>query len=287
MDPVAFQLGPLSIRWYGICFALGFVAAYLLFLRRARGTAVGSDGAADLALAAMVGGLIGARGLYVAQNWTAAFRGRLHEIIRIDHGGLVFYGGFLAAAALLLLLSWRRGYRYGLVADLIAPCLALGHAFGRVGCLLNGCCFGRPWSGPLAMTYPAPSEVLAVQYAHGLFRGGEAEQVRRALEGLPTDAAVACLPVLPVQAGEALLNLALAVLLLRLARRLQGSGRLFALYLMLYGGGRFALEFLRGDYLERLGPFTPAQVICLGLVPAGALLWHLTRGADGISGAAA
>lgn len=273
MNPVAFQFGPLAVRWYGVCFAVGFVAGYFLFLRRARRTPLGSDGAADLAMVAMLAGLVGARALYVAQNWSSQFRDHLLEIVRIDHGGLVFYGGFLGATLAVFLASRRRHYPYGLVADLITPSLALGHAFGRLGCFLNGCCFGRPWTGPLAVTYPARGDVLPIQYEKGLFAGDTAERVRLFLARMPGADPVTCLPVFPVQLLEALVNAALVLLLLRLSRRLQGSGRLFALYLMLYAGARFAVEFLRGDYLELIGPFTQAQVICLGLLPAGALLW--------------
>jgi len=252
MNPVLLQLGPITIRWYGVFAALGFLAGFRLVQYRARRTGFDRGRAADLSLSAMVGGLAGARILYVLQHWSE-FRGDLIEVIRIDHGGLVFYGGFLGAVFFTVGICAWKAWSFRRVADLFAPALALGHAFGRIGCLLNGCCFGRPWPGPLALRYPPDSSVLFVQVQKGWLPGG----------------AQACLPVFPIQFVAALFNVGLCVVLLRAEKHLRAPGQLFGLYLMLYATGRFVMEFGRGDYLAGPGPFTPAQVLCLALLPAG------------------
>ncbi|MFA4944838.1 MAG: prolipoprotein diacylglyceryl transferase [Lentisphaeria bacterium] len=260
MDPVAFHLGPLSIRWYGILFALGFAAGYALLQARAKRSRIGGDRAADLVFVAAFAGLAGARLWYVIQFWPA-FRGNLAEIVRIDHGGLVFYGGFLAAGlALLGFCHWKKLPK-GEVADLLAPTLALAHAFGRVGCFLNGCCHGHRSDSFLAFSYGRASDVFRAQAEAGL---------------IPPNAAAA-LPVLPVQLFEAAFNLLLAGTLLWAERRLPRRGQLFALYLAAYAAGRFFIEFGRGDHADFIGPFTPAQALALPLFPAALGLFLLLQ----------
>lgn len=275
MDPVAFHLGPLTIRWYGVFFALGFLAGYQLLLYRARKSTLGPDRAANLTFVGMVAGVIGARLLYVVQNWATEFRDNPAEIIRIDHGGLVFYGGFILGTLVMVGLSRARRFPLGEFADLVAPALALAHAFGRVGCFLNGCCFGRVWHGPLAVTYPPGSEVMRAQYRQGIFPLDIVERVREYLADPASSAPVSCFPVFPVQLLEAAVNLAILALLLLVEKRLARRGQLFAVYLVLYAASRFGDEFLRGDYLERTGGLTPAQILCLVLLPAAVALFVL------------
>jgi phosphatidylglycerol:prolipoprotein diacylglycerol transferase len=235
--------------------AAGFLAGYSLVQVRARTTCCSRETAADLSVLAMIAGIVGARLLYVLQNW-GHFRNRLGEIVRIDHGGLVFYGGFIAAAMAVGLFCWRRKLSPLAVGDLFAPALAAGHAFGRVGCFLNGCCFGRPWTGRLGVVYAPITGVSEIQVQQGL---------------LPAAAAQA-LPVFPVQLVAAVMNAVLCLLLLWLAPRLKRQGMLFGCYVLLYTIGRFLIELARGDYLARVGGvLSPAQILCLVLFPFGVL----------------
>lgn len=237
MNPVAFEIGRFAIRWYGVFVALGFLAGFYLMQHRAGRTSIGRGAAADLVLLAMLGGVVGARVLYVLQHW-AEFSATPWEIIRVDHGGLVFYGGFLGAVIVLVATCAWRSLSMPLVADLFAPVLPLGHAFGRVGCFLNGCCHGKPASGALAVRYTG---------------GGD--------------------PVFPIQLVSSVMNLSICVVLLLAERRVKRRGQLFALYLMLYGAGRFLVEFGRGDVARGAWGLTSAQVLCLFVLPAGVLAW--------------
>lgn len=265
-DPVALQIGRLSIRWYGIFVALGFLAGYKLLHRRAARLGLPVEAAPDITLAAMVGGIVGARLLYVLQNWSEEFSANPLEALAIWHGGLVFYGGFLGALVTVIFWSRRQGWPLLAIGDMAAPALALGHAFGRVGCFLNGCCFGRVTAGPLAVSYPGLT-------SDGLINGPL--YVQRLLGVVPPDA-LACAPVFPIQVVEALGNLALCGVLLRLDRRAALRGRLFPVYLALYAVLRFLVEFGRGDYLSRPGGLTSAQWFCLVLVVVAAvwLAWN-------------
>lgn len=260
MDPIAFHLGPLEIRWYGVFVALAFLAALTLLVRRATKSGFGKESAADLALVAMIGGIVGARVLYVLQNLDHFRRQPLIEVIRVDHGGLVFYGGFIGACAAVAVFAKIRKRSPGEIADLAAPVLPLGHAIGRIGCFLNGCCFGRPWHGPCAVHYPpvietargvVQSDVFHVQSQKGVLEGG------------------ACTPVFPVQLTATVANLAICGVLLLVEKRMKRRGQLFGVYMVLYAVTRFVVEFFRGDYLHSVARVTPAQVICLGLAPVG------------------
>jgi len=261
MNPVLIQFGPLAIRWYGLMMALAFLAGLMLARRRARYFAVDQDVISDALLWAMLGGIAGARILFVVHNWSY-FAAQPLQIVMIHHGGLVFYGGFAGAIAAIWLLCRRRQLPVLHIADLLIPALPLGHALGRIGCFLNGCCYGRPW--PHGVSYSSQfSDVLAVQLDKGLLSTGSA----------------AALPVFPIQLLETVANLLIVAMLLLAEKRLPYRGQLTALYLLGYGGARFLLEFGRGDYPELVGGLlTPAQIICLGVIlPIGAGLWRLAR----------
>ena len=260
MDPVAFHLGPLTIRWYGVCVAAGFLVGFQWIQWRAPRFGIDRDAAANLVLLAMGGGILGGRILYVVQNWDY-FSRHPAEIPRVDHGGLVFFGGFLGTSAVLYLAVRAKRYSAGEVADLFSSALPLSHAIGRVGCFLNGCCFGHPSTGALAVTYPAGGEVLGVQKALGFVSEGARE----------------CLPVLPVQLLSALTNLCVFFALLAVTKRRRRPGEILAAYLALSALGRFLVEFGRGDYVDRTGVLSPAQLICLVLFPFGVGLFLVLR----------
>jgi phosphatidylglycerol:prolipoprotein diacylglycerol transferase len=205
--------------------------------------------------------------LYVAMNWDYF---RLHPllILRIDQGGLVFYGGFLAAALGLVFFARRRHEPVLPLFDFVATALPLGHAFGRIGCFLNGCCYGRPWSGALAVRFPADSP----PWQHQM----EAGRILRAA----TDS----LPVHPVQLYEAAFNLALyALLAWQYRRRGQRVGSTTALYLLAYSLGRYAMETFRGDDRLHWWGLSVSQHVSIGVFLMGvlALAWtHRTTTPD-------
>ena len=253
LSPVICQLGPLQLRWYGLCAALAILAAYLLMARRAKRYGLDGNQAADILFLCVVAGLAGARLEYVRRFWSEVFADDPLAVFRVWEGGLVFQGGFILALAAVWIMCRIRRWRLGDVGDLMAVVLPVGHAISRMGCLLNGCCFGRPWNGFLSVTYPpAENDVLASQIANGFLPSG----------------ATASLPVFPVQALEALMCLAIAGVVLLLERRDLLRRQRFTVYMLLYALGRFAVEFLRGDYRQAAGTsfLTPAQLISVAIV---------------------
>ncbi len=140
MHPIALRLGPLTIHWYGVMIALAFLAGLWTATLRARREKIPADRIADLTLWLMVGGIIGARFAYVTTYWREEFADqRWTEVFMIQHGGLVYYGGFIGASiAGLIYIHWKK-LPFWKTADVMAPSIALGSVFGRAGCLLNGC----------------------------------------------------------------------------------------------------------------------------------------------------
>lgn len=142
MHPVLFRILGKEIYSYGAMAALGLLAAILTWQWLDRREDRPPGFAADLGFWLMVSGIVGSRVTYVMANWSY-YRSAPLEIIRINQGGLIFYGGLILGATALAL--WARHHRLPLwhAADFAIPGLAIGHALGRIGCFLNGCCYGR------------------------------------------------------------------------------------------------------------------------------------------------
>ncbi len=154
MYPELFTIGSLTVHSYGLMIALGVLIAAIALYREAPGENLNPDHVLEAVIAATFFGLIGARLLYVMLNWDY-FSANPTEILFAQFAGLSFYGGlFLGAFVLYFWCRWRK-IGFLKLADLMAPYLALGYAFGRLGCFLNGCCYGRvtdlPWGMPASM----------------------------------------------------------------------------------------------------------------------------------------
>lgn len=234
MDPVCFYIGNRPVFWYGIMAALGFLACVVhLVIRGIREKRPASFGS-DVAFWMMLSGIIGSRLAYVGANM-GYYLQNPWAIIRLDQGGLIYYGGFVGAFIAGVVFARVNKLSILNLADYVVSALPLGHAFGRIGCFLNGCCYGSvsilPWS---------------------VWQ----QDARRH----------------PVQLYEAILNLAIYVLLFLIYRRRRQDGEVLAVYCITYSLGRFLLEFLRGD--ERLGwhGLTFAQGISLVIFSAGLIL---------------
>ena len=178
-------------------------------------------------------------------------------------GGLVFYGGFIGAALAVILYTRIHGKQpLWKIADAIAPSIPLGHALGRLGCLMYGCCFGAVCDLPWGIQFPADSPAFGV------------------LGQAPVDASHS-VHVHPAQIYSALLNLALYGGLVWLYRCKRFDGQVFAVYLAGYSVNRFVVEFFRGDYqVEQLwfGWVKPGQQLSLFLLPIGiALIVYMRR----------
>ncbi len=252
---------PIPIYSYGFMIMLGFASAILLCAERGKLFGLDPDKMMDLGLCAMIGGVAGSRIFHVIQYWNSpegGYAGDPWKIVMIWKGGIVFYGGLIGA---FLLCTWflrRHRMPYWVVADVVAPTIALGEAFARVGCFLNGCCFGnRTDSFPFAVTFPPESPAFHHHREHDWIAAG----------------ADASLPVVPTQILSSLGTMLLfGLLLVYSAKWARRTGETFFLYLLLYGPLRFGLETLRDDTPQdwplglNAGEFVSLPIVAAGLV---------------------
>jgi len=246
VHPIAFQLGSFTIHWYGVMIALAFLAGLWTATRRARRENIPGEKIADVVLWLMIGSIIGARFVYVTTYWKDEFADQpLSEIFMIQHGGLVYYGGLIGAIlATYIYLRWKKMPLWK-TADVLAPSIALGNVFGRIGCLLNGCCYGRACSLPWAIRFPADNPLHP-----------------------PTT------PVHPTEIYDALDNFILYLLLAWLFRHKKFDGQVFASYLIGYAVTRTLMECFRGDYPPDHIHYglTPGEVVSIPIFIAGLAL---------------
>ena len=240
------KLAPLEIRSYGVMLLLGF-AAGIIYLSRVgppRGLSVPMT--IDMALLILVMSIIGARLVFVLLLFDEYAR-QPGMVLDVWRGGLSFHGGVLGGvAAAMLFCRWRR-VRFDVLADLATPAVALGYAFTRIGCFLNGCCHGHATSLPWGIVFPE-------------------------------NAARFPMPVHPTQLYAAAGSLVIFVLLVKLWPHMHRPGQLFPAYLMLYSGLRFGCEETRRAATAELLPFLPAltigQFACIIIALVG-LTWLL------------
>ena len=141
MHPIIVEIGPVTIYSYGVVVAVGFITAAWLAARQAASEGLSPEGILDIALVCIISGIIGARLLHVLLNLPYYMHSPA-EILMLNRGGLAFQGGFFAAIAAGVLYAKRAGLSFLRAADIMAPYIALGQAIGRIGCFLNGCCYG-------------------------------------------------------------------------------------------------------------------------------------------------
>ena len=214
VSPIAFAIGSIEIRWYGIMVALAVLVLVLWMLREVRrGVNLSYDTILTAALVGVPSGVIISRLLHIVDRWDyyIANPGQI-----IGFSGLTFYGAVLGAALAIWVYSKVSNFQFGYLADLAAPAILLAQAVGRVGCTLNGCCYGAPTSLPWGVVYTHPESFAPLGVA-----------------------------IHPTQLYEIIYNLIVFAVLLKLRGRFKPDGSLFLVYLTLYSLWRFSIGFLR------------------------------------------
>jgi phosphatidylglycerol:prolipoprotein diacylglycerol transferase len=240
------HLGPITLQTFGIMFALGFIAAGAVLARRFKELGKPTDWAYEMTIAALVGGIVGARINYVIQNYDAVNGDLLGDLF--SGSGLVWFGGAIGGGIAVALWAWRRKMLNLTLLDISAVPLAVGYAIGRIGCQVSGDGdYGKAWDGPWAMAYP-----------HGT---------------KPIDT-----PVQPTPIYETLAMGLVAYCLWRLRDRVQ-PGILFAIYLILAGTERLLVEFIRRNTPELLG-LTQPQLISVVMIAFG-VVWLVLKARRG------
>ncbi len=253
MHPVLFEiplLGGIPVYTYGALVALGFIVGIGWVRYECRRVGLDASKAVDLAFYIILAAIIGSRILYIVLTEWQRFLDNPLVFFKIWEGGLVFYGGLIAALAVSVWYFIRYKMPVLPYCDAFAPAIALGHSIGRIGCFMAGCCFGRP------VGHDAWYAVVFPAHAHSFAPPGE--------------------PLYPTQlmesAGEFVIFWALFVL----RRYKRFDGQLIATYLILYGMVRFVIEFMRGD-MDR-GFVIPniisvSQLISIIMIAVGFILY--------------
>lgn len=235
MHPELLQLGPLHLRSFGAAMAAAFLVGTWLGLREARRLGLDEDRFVNVILVTLVAAVLGARGLYVIEH-LAEFRSEWGSVFALWQGGLTLYGGVVAGTFAGLVAARRLGLPRWVVADALAPSLALGTMLGRVGCWLNGCCYGHPTSLPWGVRFPHDS------FAY--------------LEFGDT-------PVHPSQLYNAAAGLLLFVVLWAVRRRVRVPGTLFWSFLLAFSLLRVPIDMSRAweadSALLLVGPLTVTE----------------------------
>jgi phosphatidylglycerol:prolipoprotein diacylglycerol transferase len=276
MRPVLYSLHlagqSFQLHSYGVAIAAGFLIAIFLGARQARRVGEDEWGVQELCFWLLVSSILGARLLFVLTNipeYVNACRegqtlSACTRALHVWEGGLVFYGGFLAAAGFAWWYTRRKRMNFARVADILAPSVAIGHFFGRLGCYAAGCCWGSPTSGPLGVRFGAESMAFQQLVTEGRL-----------------SAAANVTPLLhPVQLYEAFGELVLYFALSWFATRKRYDGQVLVAWLGAYGLLRFGTELFRGDAVRKFvfAGISTSQFIALLTVPlAVALAFYFRR----------
>jgi phosphatidylglycerol:prolipoprotein diacylglycerol transferase len=248
--PTLFKFHGLELHSYGLLLAIAFLVGIQLFLRRGVARGLPEDKLSNLSLLLLVLSIVGGRGLYVLTHWSDYAHDVL-GVFRIWEGGLMLYGGYFLAIAGGIAYLRRHQIPVWRVGDAAAPSMALGIGLGRIGCFLNGCCFGLPSHLPWAVQFPPGS------YSNFVF---------------PSE------PLHPSQLYLAAAGIGQFALLLALDKKRRFDGWLFWTYIALDATLRFLIDFTRyydaTSYLGKIGSlsFNVNQVFSVFLVAASVFM---------------
>lgn len=224
MHPELFRIGPLVINSYGLMLALAFIVGLFLAIKKAEKKGIDSNIIVNLAFIVMISAIIGSRLFYVLFH-LEEFKGRwVYTFLPIQPdgsiglGGLIFLGGFLGALLSGGIYLYKKKISFLKVVDSVAPSLAIGLFFGRIGCFLNGCCFGKACDLPWAVTFPPHS---------------------------PAGYQMGNIAIHPTQLYSSAYGLLIFIILMLLDKKVHYDGFLFGVFLVLYGVSRFTVDFYR------------------------------------------
>ena len=257
------------IYGYGTMVLLGFLLGYIYVIRAARREGIPTEKVQDLPIWMVLSGLLGGRLFYFLQFYGDEFSGgRWTRVFKIWEGGLVFYGGMILGVLAFLLFCRRHKLPVLPMLDIMAPATAIGLGFGRIGCFLNGCCYGRECAAdaPFAVRFPEGSPPASA---------------------LPDVTTGLSQWIHPTQLYSSVNAFLLALLLWAVWRRRPAPGTVIGLLFALYGVSRYVIEKIRGDHGVSEGFWTVSQTISLGAITLGMGLFvfaHIGRRASNGAG---
>jgi phosphatidylglycerol:prolipoprotein diacylglycerol transferase len=257
MQPILFEIPSVGLRvtGFGVMFLLACSGALGLTLWRARREGLDTEAVYELAIWIFFGGVVGARIVYILQN--PAEMKSVADFFRVWRGGIVFYGCIFGGLIGTLIAWSRKPFPFLRMADAVALALAWGAGMGRIGCFLNGCCYGEITESRCAVTFPAGS---IPWYDH----------VER---GLITPLAACSLPVHPTQIYAAFSGFGLLILMVAYHSRRRFDGEVMTIFMVGYATTRFWVETLRADQPTFMLGLTFSQAVSLIVLASGIAAW--------------
>lgn len=234
---------------YGLLVAAGFIVGISLALHFGKKEGISKEKILDIGFLSLVSAIVGSRLLFVIIEYRH-FSQNLIEIFKIWEGGLVFYGGLLLVIPVLFSYFKRHTLPTWTMLDILAPCLAIGHAIGRIGCFSAGCCYGKPTELPWGITFTHPLSMATIGIS-----------------------------LHPTQLYESIAELGIFAFLILFKKYKKFDGQILWLYILLYSGARFFIEFFRGDSERGMisGEFSISQGVSIILFGA-ALFFLVSQG---------
>jgi phosphatidylglycerol:prolipoprotein diacylglycerol transferase len=254
----------LPVRGYGVMVLLGAAAGVGMATYRAQRVGIDREVIWSMAFWLFIGGMLGGRAFYVIEYWherfaAGSFRETFLRVINFPEGGLVVYGALFGGVIAVLYFIRQHGLPALATFDLIAPSMLIGLALGRVGCFLNGCCYGGPTSLPWAVKFPPGSPPFADQVSSGMLMGANPP---------------ASLPIHPAQLYSAITAALIGWLLWTYYPLRRRDGQVVALMMLLYPISRFLEEIIRTDEPAVFGTgLSISQNISMAMFVAGIGLW--------------
>ncbi len=233
-------IGGVTIHGYGLMIGLGVICAIFLAEYRAKKRGLNQDHLFSIFLLVLIFGFVGAKLLFCIIEIKSIIN---NPMLILSGGGFVVYGGIVGGIAAMMIFCRIKKTSFLMYFDLLAPSVALAQGFGRIGCFLAGCCYGRE-----------TDSAFCIVFSNSLF-------APNGVKLLPTQ--------LIMSAGDFLF----AFVLLFYAKKDRKIGKTGGLYLILYSVGRFAVEFLRSDYRGSIGILSTAQFISIFILALGILLF--------------
>lgn len=254
MHPTLFHIGNFELASYGLMTALGYAAAAWYLVPRLKNCGIKGltqDTFWNILCIVFVGAIVGGKLLFILVSWPelgATLAEKLATIVRDIRYGFVFFGGLIVAVTAAVWYMRRKKLPLLKTSDFLIVAVPLGHALGRIGCFLAGCCYGRPTTFPWGVRFTDPHALVAPE-----------------LLGVPLH---------PTQLYEAGLNFALFLLLHFASKRPHKEGKILVEYVLCYAVMRFLIEFFRGDFRGGfLLGLSPSQVISLLIAGAALFIW--------------